>query len=201
MKSIKKILTAVLAICLLISLTACKSKNDEYEKDEKLKGTHNAVITVKDYGDIKLELYGDIAPITVANFVKLVNDGFYDGLTFHRAIEDFMIQGGDPDGNGTGHSDQSIFGEFTLNGFENNLSHTRGVISMARSTDYNSASCQFFIVHGDSPHLDGGYAAFGKVTQGMEIIDQMMTDLTPAGYNGMVDADSQPIIEKIRMVD
>lgn len=179
MKSIKKILTAVLAICFLISLTACKKENNDYEKDEKLNGTHNAVITVKDYGDIKLELYGDIAPITVANFVKLVNDGFYDGLTFHRAIEDFMIQGGDPEGNGTGRSDQSIFGEFTLNGFENNLSHTRGVISMARSTDYNSASCQFFIVHGDSPHLDGGYAAFGKVTEGMDIIDQIMTDLSP----------------------
>ena len=173
MKNIKKYLTAFLAICLLISLTACKSKNNEYENDEKLNGTHNAVITVKDYGDIKLELYGDIAPVTVANFVKLVKEGFYDGLTFHRAIEDFMIQGGDPEGNGTGHSDQSIYGEFTLNGFENNLSHTRGVISMARSTDYNSASCQFFIVHGDSPHLDGQYAAFGKVTEGMEIIDKI----------------------------
>ena len=123
-----------------------------------------AVITMENGKTMTLELYPETAPITVENFEKLAKDGFYDGLTFHRIIEGFMMQGGDPEGNGTGGSNQNIVGEFTANGYENDLSHTRGAISMARSTPYNSASSQFFIVHEDSPHLDGQYAVFGYVT-------------------------------------
>ncbi|MBP3854599.1 MAG: peptidylprolyl isomerase [Ruminiclostridium sp.] len=122
---------------------------------------------------IKAELYPEIAPETVANFEKLINKGFYDGLTFHRVISGFMIQGGCPHGNGTGNSGEHIKGEFAANGFENNLKHTRGVLSMARAADPNSASCQFFIMHRDAPHLDGSYAAFGKVVEGMDVVDEI----------------------------
>jgi len=124
-------------------------------------------------GKIKLELYPEIAPKTVANFEKLVKEGFYDGLTFHRIIPGFMIQGGDPLGNGMGGSDERIVGEFALNGFKNDLKHERGVISMARSQMPNSASSQFFIMHADAPHLDGSYAAFGRVTEGIEVVDEI----------------------------
>ena len=128
-------------------------------------------LSIKDFGTIKLELYPDLAPITVDNFVSLARDGFYDGLTFHRIIENFMIQGGDPEGTGMGGSDTKIKGEFSSNGIYNPLSHERGVISMARSNTPNSASSQFFIVHKDSVHLDGDYAAFGRVTEGIEVVD------------------------------
>ncbi|HAN21620.1 MAG TPA: peptidylprolyl isomerase [Clostridiales bacterium] len=131
------------------------------------------LIEMEDGGKIVLQLYPEIAPITVANFEKLVSDGFYDGLIFHRVWKDFMIQGGDPKGNGTGGSDKTIKGEFSLNGVNNTLSHTRGVISMARSDSYDSASSQFFIVHADSPHLNGQYAAFGKVLEGMDVVDKI----------------------------
>ncbi len=125
-------------------------------------------------GDIiNLELYPDVAPKTVANFEKLVKEGFYNGLCFHRIINGFMIQGGDPLGNGTGGSKDNIIGEFKANGFNNTLSHTRGVISMARAQSYNSASSQFFIMHADGKFLDGQYAAFGKVTEGIEIVDKI----------------------------
>ena len=136
-------------------------------------GIHHAEIVVQDYGTIRVELDGDTAPITVANFMKLAEDGFYDGLTFHRIMKGFMIQGGDPRKNGTGGSDEKIAGEFAANGYENNISHLRGTISMARAKDYNSASSQFFIVHDDSAarSLDGLYAAFGRVTEGMEVVD------------------------------
>jgi peptidyl-prolyl cis-trans isomerase B (cyclophilin B) len=122
---------------------------------------------------MKGELYPEIAPISVANFEKLVKEGFYDGLTFHRVIPGFMIQGGDPLGNGMGGSDERIFGEFAINGFKNDLKHERGVISMARSSMPNSASSQFFIMHEDAPHLDGSYAAFGKVIEGIEVVDEI----------------------------
>lgn len=122
---------------------------------------------------IEIELYPDIAPETVENFVDLVSHGFYDGLCFHRVIEGFMIQGGCPEGNGTGGSGKQIKGEFKGNGILNELHHTRGVVSMARSSDPNSASSQFFIVHNDAPHLDGSYAAFGKVISGMEFVDEI----------------------------
>ncbi len=135
----------------------------------------NPVVTIEmNQGDtIKLELYPDTAPNTVNNFLSLVNRGFYNGLTFHRIIEGFMIQGGDPDGDGTGGPGYSIRGEFSQNGFENPLIHTAGVISMARAMDPDSAGSQFFIMHKDSPHLDGAYAAFGKVTEGMDVVDKI----------------------------
>ena len=131
------------------------------------------VIEMENGKEIKLELYPEIAPKTVANFEKLVSEGFYDGLTFHRIIPGFMIQGGDPLGNGMGGSDERIVGEFAANGIKNDLKHTRGVISMARSMAPNSASSQFFIMHEDAPHLDGSYAAFGKVTEGIEAVDEI----------------------------
>ena len=152
--------------------TAEATKKPE-SKTTDTKGKHHAKIKVKDYGTIEVELDGDTAPITVANFIKLVNEKFYDGLTFHRIMSGFMIQGGDPLGNGTGGSDETIKGEFSSNGVENNISHKRGVISMARSSDPDSASSQFFIMHQDSTYLDGEYAAFGKVTKGMKVVDKV----------------------------
>ena len=131
------------------------------------------VIEMQNGHTMELELYPDTAPITVANFKKLVKSGFYNGLSFHRVIPGFMIQGGDPLGNGMGGADENIKGEFRANGVKNDLRHTRGVISMARAQDPNSASSQFFIMHADAPHLDGSYAAFGKVTSGFEVIDEI----------------------------
>ena len=138
-------------------------------------------IEMENGGKITLELYPDKAPITVANFEKLVKEGFYNGLTFHRIIPGFMIQGGDPLGNGMGGSDKKIKGEFKSNGVNNDIKHVRGVISMARSYDPNSASSQFFIMHADAPHLDGQYAAFGKVTSGMEVVDEIAS--IPTDYS------------------
>lgn len=135
--------------------------------------TKNVTIKMADGGQIKLELYPDIAPVTTENFVKLANSGFYNGLIFHRVIPGFMIQGGCPNGIGTGGPGYSIKGEFSANGFDNPLKHQRGVISMARAMDPNSAGSQFFIMHEDAPHLDGQYAAFGKVTEGMEEVDKI----------------------------
>lgn len=160
---------------------------------------NTAVIDVKDYGKITVELKPDIAPITVGNFKKLVSEHFYDGLTFHRIMEGFMIQGGDPLGNGTGGSDETIVGEFSQNGFENTLSHTRGVISMARSNDPNSASSQFFIVHEDSTFLDGQYASFGVVTEGMDVVDKIAKDAKPTDNNGTITASEQPVINSITL--
>lgn len=164
-------------------------------------GKHSVNIEIKDYGVIELELDADLAPITVENFVKLVNEGFYDGLTFHRIIDGFMIQGGDPQGNGTGGSSENITGEFKLNGIKNTISHVRGTISMARARDYNSASSQFFIVHKDSTFLDGQYAGFGKVTKGIEIVDKICNDIQVEDSNGTVMAANQPIIEKITILE
>lgn len=174
---------------------------NEEEKSMYSTGKHHAEIVVKDYGTISLELDADAAPITVANFAKLVNEGFYDGLTFHRIISGFMIQGGDPLGNGMGGSEQNIKGEFAVNGVKNSISHVRGTISMARSQSYNSASSQFFIVHEDSTFLDGQYAGFGKVTSGMEIVDKICEDTQVEDDNGTVLKANQPIIEKITMLD
>lgn len=164
-------------------------------------GLHHVEITVKDYGTISVELNGDNAPITVENFLKLAGDGFYDGLTFHRIISGFMIQGGDPLGNGTGGSGQHIKGEFALNGVENDLSHTRGAISMARSQLVDSASSQFFIVHEDSTYLDGQYACFGYVTEGMEVVDAICEDTPVTDGNGTVSAENQPVIESVKVID
>ena len=180
--------------------TAEATKKPE-SKTTDTKGKHHAKIKVKDYGTIEVELDGDTAPITVANFIKLVNEKFYDGLTFHRIMSGFMIQGGDPLGNGTGGSDETIKGEFSSNGVENNISHKRGVISMARSSDPDSASSQFFIMHQDSTYFDGEYAAFGKVTKGMKVVDKICEDATPTDGNGTIEKADQPVIESIRMVD
>mgnify|MGYP002548243055 FL=1 len=164
-------------------------------------GIHHAEIDIKDYGVISVELDGDTAPITVQNFMDLANSGFYDNLTFHRIISGFMIQGGDPDGNGTGGSDKNIKGEFSSNGVENDISHVRGVISMARSMDNDSASSQFFIMHQDGTYLDGQYAAFGHVTSGIEIVDQICADTPVVDDNGTVEAANQPVINSIKIVD
>lgn len=136
------------------------------------------IIEMENGKKIEIELYPEVAPITVANFEKLVKEGFYDGLIFHRVIAGFMIQGGDPTGTGRGGSSERIKGEFASNGVKNTLKHTRGVISMARSMDPNSASSQFFIMHMDAPHLDGDYAAFGKVVSGMDVVDEIATCAT-----------------------
>ena len=158
-------------------------------------------MNIKDYGVIKLELYENVAPITVKNFVNLVNDKFYDGLTFHRIIKGFMIQGGDLNKDGTGGSNNNIKGEFISNGVKNNLKHERGVISMARSNDMNSASSQFFIMQETNNSLDGNYAAFGKVTSGMDVVDEIANNLSSLGdSNGIIDKDKQPIIEYIKII-
>ena len=196
MKKIKSIII-VAFICLIA--VSCAKESEKKVNSEKPKDKVNVVMTIKDYGEINLELDPNVAPITVDNFVKLVNEKFYDGLTFHRIIEDFMIQGGDPKGDGTGGSKETIKGEFASNGVENNLSHKRGVISMARSQLPDSASSQFFIVQKDSPHLDGEYAAFGKVTSGMEIVDKIASDAKPTDDNGTIAKDEQPVIESIRV--
>ena len=158
-----------------------------------------AYIDIENYGTIALKLDPNEAPGTVENFVKLAEEGFYDGLTFHRIIKDFMMQGGCPKGNGTGDSGTDIYGEFPENGHENNIAHTRGVISMARGDEYNSGSSQFFIVHKDSPHLDGKYAAFGHVISGMEIVDAICESAKPTDDNGTIKKEEQPKIITIRI--
>ncbi|MGN0405719.1 MAG: peptidylprolyl isomerase [Bariatricus sp.] len=177
------------------------TETDKAENKVEISGKHHVEISVKDYGTIKVELDADTAPITVENFMTLAEDGFYDGLTFHRIIDGFMIQGGDPNGNGMGGSDTKIKGEFKSNGVENDISHVRGTISMARSKDYDSASSQFFIVQSDSLYLDGEYAGFGTVTEGMEIVDQICKDTPVQDSNGTVSAEDQPVIESVKVID
>ena len=187
-KYIKYVVILILFIVLIIGLNWKGNDNNVI----------NATIKIKDYGNINLELDRDTAPITVDNFVKLSKEGFYDNLTFHRIIDGFMIQGGDPNKNGTGGSNKTIKGEFKNNGVNNKISHTRGVISMARSSDNNSASSQFFIMQKDNTYLDGEYAAFGKVTSGIEIVDKIVNDVSKYGdENGLIPEDKQPIIETI----
>ena len=202
--SIWKILILAALVCIVVIAGVLLLKQTELHdvngETENLQGKAYAKITVQDYGDIVLELDADIAPITVSNFCELVENHFYDGLTFHRIISGFMIQGGDPKGNGTGGSEKKIKGEFSSNGFANGLKHTRGVISMARSADPNSASSQFFIMHQDAPHLDGQYAAFGKVIRGMETVDAICSSVPVTDNNGSVDRENQPIITSIRMI-
>lgn len=217
---------AMICLCILVSgvLTGCSkntttSKNDSVvtEAEENTTGVEDGAVTdsadtvtlldenltyyadieIADYGTITVQLDQKVAPITVANFVGLAESGFYDGLTFHRIMAGFMMQGGDPEGNGTGGSDTTIVGEFAINGYDNNLSHTRGAISMARSMDYDSASSQFFIVHEDSTFLDGQYAAFGYVTEGLEVVDAVCESAQPTDGNGTIKADAQPVITSI----
>lgn len=200
MKKITKILCFGL---LALSLVACGTKEKEPSdvNSDNLSGKHHVEIVVKELGTIKVELDADVAPITVTNFVNLAKDGFYDNLTFHRIIKDFMVQGGDPEGNGTGGSDNTIKGEFSANDVKNDMLHKRGVISMARSQANDSASSQFFIMHADYPSLDGNYAAFGHVTEGMDIVDSMVNSAKTEDENGTVAKENQPIIETIKVVD
>lgn len=182
-------------------VTAESALEESEAAQELVSGRHHVVINMEDYEPITVEIYADEAPITATNFLKLAEEGFYDGLTFHRIIEGFMIQGGDPLGNGTGGSDEMIKGEFASNGVENPLSHTRGAISMARSQFPDSASSQFFIVHEDSTYLDGEYAAFGYVTEGMETVDAICADTPVEDGNGTVLPENQPVIESVEVID
>ena len=197
----KKSIPALMA-ALCLALTACgQTPADASASAAEPIGKYTAVIDIADYGAITLELDGDSAPLTVANFVKLAKDGFYDGLTFHRIMDGFMMQGGDPNGNGTGGSDETIPGEFSANGCDNPISHTRGTISMARAQDPNSASSQFFICQADSTFLDGSYAAFGRVTDGMDVVDAICADAQPTDDNGTIPPEAQPVINSVTIQD
>ena len=195
--------TIILIAALVLLLTGCASKQTSGTKQgaQPFQKVRHAEITVRDYGTIKLELDEGTAPITVANFIKLAKDGFYDGLTFHRIMDGFMIQGGDPLGNGTGGAKDTIKGEFSKNGVMNPISHVKGVISMARSNAPDSASSQFFITVADSTFLDGSYAAFGRVTEGMEVAEQIAKDAKPVDNNGTILPEQQPVIESIVITD
>ena len=164
-------------------------------------GVHHASIEVADYGTIEVALNANVAPVTVSNFCDLAGSGFYDGLTFHRVIKGFMIQGGDPNADGTGGSDKTIVGEFSSNGVENSIPHVRGTISMARATEPDSASSQFFIMQEDNDSLDGQYAGFGNVTSGMEVVDAICDRVAVEDSNGTVARENQPVITSIRVVD
>ncbi len=178
-----------------------QSPSSTASNDPYASGIHHATIEVENYGTMELVLDADTAPITVANFCKLANEGFYDGTTFHRIIPGFMIQGGDPTGTGRGGSDQRIPGEFAENGVPNPITHVRGTVSMARAGDPNSASSQFFIVHANSTHLDGKYAGFGHVTSGMDVVDAICEATPVQDKNGTVDPADQPRIAKVTIVD
>lgn len=193
-KTLKMLVCAMMAMLLCLT---CASAETAVE----YAATDYVEIAIENYGVITAELYGDVAPITVANFLKLADEGFYDGLTFHRIISGFMIQGGDPLGSGIGGSDEKIKGEFQANGVENPIAHTRGVLSMARSQAYDSASSQFFIMHADAPHLDGQYAAFGCVISGMEVVDAICANTPVVDYNGSVSGENQPVITSIQRVE
>jgi peptidyl-prolyl cis-trans isomerase B (cyclophilin B) len=190
----RKYASLVLLLIMILVVSGCKS-------NKYLSGKHHIEINVQDYGIIKVELDADEAPITVTNFVDLAKNGFYNGLTFHRIIDNFMIQGGDPLGNGTGGSKETIKGEFSKNGVKNNIKHTRGTISMARSQGNNSASSQFFIMQADNSSLDGLYAGFGHVTDGMDIVDKICKDTKVEDNNGTVLKENQPVIKEIKVID
>ena len=201
----KAFLAAMAAVVLLGCGPAAAdepSAQTEFAEDELIRETVYVEMDIKDYGKVKLELDGETAPITVTNFVNLVNKGFYDGLTFHRIMDGFMVQGGDPEGSGYGGSGKTIKGEFSQNGIENNISHTTGTISMARGAyDMDSASSQFFICVADDIFLDGNYAAFGHVTEGMDAILQIAKDAKPLDDNGTIDKKEQPVINSIKVVE
>jgi peptidyl-prolyl cis-trans isomerase B (cyclophilin B) len=209
MNNVKFILKlAVLAVMAVIILTACTKTTQQTSRTNQttstkapevtldpslLEKTDKITITLTNGEVIKADLYPDVAPITVANFEKLISENFYDGLIFHRVISGFMIQGGGYDENLTEKQSDRIKGEFSANGVENNLKHTRGVLSMARTPDMDSASSQFFIMHDDAPHLDGQYAAFGMVTEGMDVVDEIANAQTES-KNGMSDVPVEPIV-------
>lgn len=178
----------IIAFILIILLTACSNKTTDETSTDNLEVTDMVQIIMEDGGVIKIELYGNLAPITVENFKKLVNEGFYDGLIFHRVIKNFMIQCGDPTGTGMGGSSETIFGEFANNKFDNPLKHERGVISMGRkSNDKNSASSHFFICQAAYAYGDGDYAAFGRVVEGMDVVDQIAGVATNSNNKPLTD--------------
>lgn len=197
-------LVTTLILSMIFSVGCAKSSNTS-TTDEKVMHIDASSLETDTYADIEIENYGTItvaldktsAPVTVDNFINLAESGFYDGLTFHRIMEGFMMQGGDPKGDGSGGADNKIVGEFKENGYDNNLSHTRGAISMARAMAYDSASSQFFIVHEDSTFLDGTYAGFGYVTEGMDIVDQICEEAVPTDNNGTIPKEAQPVIKTI----
>ena len=197
----KKLLSLLVVCALLVAactlLAGCGSKTPA----EPFTKVRHAEITIKDYGTLQVELDEGCAPISTANFIKLAKKGFYNGLTFHRIIPGFMIQGGDPLANGYGGSGKSIKGEFAANGVENPISHVKGVLSMVRNEDYNNASSQFFITVADATYLDGNYAAFGRVTDGMEVLDQIAADAKPLDNDGAIAPEAQPVIESIVILD
>jgi peptidyl-prolyl cis-trans isomerase B (cyclophilin B) len=203
----RKLIYILVAVMSLMLLAGCGSASTAdsagnvstaADETEYLSGKINAKIEVEGYGTISLELDADVAPITVTNFVNLAKSGFYDGLTFHRIMSGFMIQGGDPNHDGTGGSSQKIKGEFSRNGIKNSISHKRGVLSMARSaSSYDSASSQFFIMHKDNSSLDGKYAAFGYVTDGMDVVDAICENVKPTDDNGTVPYENQPVIARV----
>lgn len=194
---------AVIAICALLLATAGCAASETTEEPASDGSAYadivaaDADIVIEDYGTITVSLDLEAAPETVRNFISLAESGFYDGLTFHRIIDGFMMQGGDPTGSGYGGSGTTIIGEFSANGYDNPLSHIRGTVSMARSESYDSASSQFFIVQADSTYLDGSYAAFGRVTSGMDIVDQICADAEDIDGNGLIAADTRPVIVSV----
>ena len=212
-KHIRNILVALMTLSLIMLAGCGGGSSEENEAPDTSQseaaelisgepiGIHHAEIAIKDYGTVTVELDGDTAPITVQNFMDLANAGFYDGLTFHRIIDGFMIQCGDPNGNGTGGSDKNVVGEFVANGYANDISHVKGVISMARAQDPDSGSSQFFITVEDSPFLDGQYAAFGHVTEGQDVVDKIAADAAPLDDNGTIAPEDQPVIESIKIID
>ena len=194
-------IAGVLAFAAFTGLMTGCGKKDTAESTAETTASAAVSNTASDNSFI-ITLYPDVAPITCENFEKLVSQGFYNGLTFHRVIEGFMAQGGDPQGTGMGGSDQTIKGEFSVNGVENTLSHQRGVVSMARSMDYDSASSQFFICYADCSSLDGSYAAFGEVTEGMEVVDSFLQVDRAMGGDGAMSAPTKPIImETVELID
>lgn len=211
----KRITILALALCMLLTMAACGGQTTETSQtqvqtitqptptpdvsfdllDEAV--TYYADIEIADYGTVTVQLDQSAAPVTAANFVNLAKSGFYNGLTFHRIISGFMMQGGDPNGNGTGGSGINIKGEFAVNGHNNPISHERGVISMARARAYDSASSQFFIMHADYTGLDGQYAAFGYVTEGMDVVDAVCAAAQPTDNNGSIAKEAQPVIVSV----
>ena len=191
------IVLAVIGVGVTLLQNAGK-KNDGVKDSANLTGTHYVAIDVAGHGTITAELYADTAPITVENFMHLVDEKFYDGLTFHRIIAGFMMQGGCPLGTGTGGADKDIKGEFSQNGIPNAIKHEKGVLSMARSALPNSASSQFFIMHQAAPYLDGSYAAFGRVTEGLDVVDAVCENAVGGDGNGVLPKANQPVIRSIR---
>lgn len=209
----KKIFAVAMTVAMIFAMTACGGNQTTgttggSSVDANIPGTYTpelldetttyyADIDIADYGKITVKLNQAEAPVACANFVALAEDGFYNGITFHRIMAGFMMQGGDPEGTGMGGSENNIVGEFAQNGYENNISHKRGIISMARANDPNSASSQFFICHADSEFLDGAYAAFGEVTEGLDIVDAVCNAAQPIDDNGTIPAEEQPVMTSV----